>query len=77
MGIPCLAPCSNPLCKHPSYESKILAHIKNLKYLDYRLVDKDKVEKSVQDQREQLMEIETEEAKAEEESKNQAEAEQV
>jgi hypothetical protein len=68
---------SNPLCKHPSYESKILAHIKNLKYLDYRLVDKDKVEKSVQDQREQLMEIETEEAKAEEESKNQAEAEQT
>lgn len=57
----------NPLCKHPSYESKILAHIKFLKYLDYRLVDKAKVEKAVQDQKEQLMELEVEEVKKDEE----------
>jgi len=60
---------NNPLCKHPSYKSKILAHIKNLKYLDYRLVDRDEVEKAIQDQRETLMQIEGEEAKQEEREK--------
>eukprot|EP00906_Rhabdomonas_costata_P033356 RCo047007 len=65
----------NPLCKHPSYESKILAHIRNLKYLDYRLVDKAKVEKAVQDQREQLMELEAEDAKKDEEDAERKQAE--
>eukprot|EP01006_Ploeotia_vitrea_P008876 TRINITY_DN2107_c0_g1_i1.p1 TRINITY_DN2107_c0_g1~~TRINITY_DN2107_c0_g1_i1.p1 ORF type:complete len:564 (+),score=85.64 TRINITY_DN2107_c0_g1_i1:26-1693(+) len=57
----------NPLVKHPSYESKILAHVKHLKYLDYHFVEKSKVEKANQDQREQLVEIENEESKKEDE----------
>jgi len=29
----------NPICKDPEYRSYVLSHIKNLKYLDYRLVE--------------------------------------
>eukprot|EP01012_Entosiphon_sulcatum_P008548 TRINITY_DN1467_c0_g1_i1.p1 TRINITY_DN1467_c0_g1~~TRINITY_DN1467_c0_g1_i1.p1 ORF type:complete len:584 (-),score=228.61 TRINITY_DN1467_c0_g1_i1:344-2095(-) len=58
---------SNPIVKLPSYESTVLAYIKNLKYLDYRLVEKAKVEKAVQDQREKLIIAEQEELKREEE----------
>ncbi|KAJ3415179.1 Dynein regulatory complex subunit 3 [Chytridiales sp. JEL 0842] len=36
--------CSgNALCKNPNYRHYILAHIKGLKYLDYRLVDEESV----------------------------------
>ncbi|KAJ3037779.1 Dynein regulatory complex subunit 3 [Rhizophlyctis rosea] len=33
----------NALCKNPNYKHWVLAHIRNLKYLDYRLVDSESV----------------------------------
>ena len=33
----------NPIAKEKEYKLYVLAHIKNLKYLDYRLVDSETV----------------------------------
>lgn len=33
----------NPICKNPNYRHYLLAHMRKLKYLDYRLVDEDSV----------------------------------
>ncbi len=43
----------NPVCKNPDYKSYALARIKNLKYLDYRLVD----QKSVDIAREKYIDV--------------------
>ncbi|KAJ1559706.1 Dynein regulatory complex subunit 3, partial [Cladochytrium tenue] len=31
----------NPICKNPAYRHYILAHVRGLKYLDYRLIDEE------------------------------------
>ncbi len=33
----------NPIHKHQNYKHYCLAHLKNLKYLDYRLIDQESV----------------------------------
>jgi hypothetical protein len=34
----------NAVCKHPSYKNYCLAHFRQLKYLDYRLIDEESIE---------------------------------
>jgi hypothetical protein len=36
----------NTLCNNPDYRDYCLAHLKKLKYLDYRLIDKEAVDKA-------------------------------
>ncbi|KAJ3287744.1 Dynein regulatory complex subunit 3 [Borealophlyctis nickersoniae] len=63
----------NSLCKNPNYRHYVLAHMRNLKYLDYRLVDADSVaaarEKYIDDLIAQEEEEKVQVAKREEEKK--------
>eukprot|EP00976_Prorocentrum_cordatum_P084741 1185782-Prorocentrum_minimum.AAC.2 len=51
----------NPFCKDPEYFSYVLSHIKNLKYLDYRLVDKNSVTTARDVYQDELLELEQKE----------------
>lgn len=51
----------NSISKSPNYRSYILAHIRNLKYLDYRLVDDESVKQSKDKYLDDLIAIEEEE----------------
>ena len=63
----------NPICQDPEYRSYVLSHIKNLKYLDYRLVQQEAVLQAREQYQDEMIELEEKEeleeaeAKAEEE----------
>ena len=65
----------NPICQDPEYRPYVLSHLKHLKYLDYRLVDPAAVRAAREQYQDELMEIEENEAKWEEEPKVRREAE--
>mmetsp|Transcript_9710 Transcript_9710/g.13184 ORF Transcript_9710/g.13184 Transcript_9710/m.13184 type:complete len:515 (-) Transcript_9710:262-1806(-) len=48
----------NIFCKDPEYHSYVLSHIKDLKYLDYRLVDKASVAAAREQYQDEMMELE-------------------
>jgi Leucine-rich repeat (LRR) protein len=51
----------NPFTKDPEYFSYVLSHINNLKYLDYRLVDKNSVITARDVYQDELLELEQKE----------------
>lgn len=61
----------NPICMNEDYRPYVLAHIKNLRYLDYRLVDGGAVTAAKERYQDQILEIEEQEAtqQAEEEKR--------
>ena len=63
----------NPICKDPEYRPYILSHIKNLKYLDYRLVNKDQVTSAREQYQDEMLELE--EKEEQEEAKEKADGE--
>ena len=65
----------NPICQDPEYRPYVLSHLKHLKYLGYRLVDPAAVRAAREQYQDELMEIEENEAKREEEAKVRREAE--
>ncbi|KAJ3123148.1 Dynein regulatory complex subunit 3 [Nowakowskiella sp. JEL0407] len=70
----------NSLCKNPNYRHYVLAHIRNLKYLDYRLVDEESVAAARERYIDDLIAIEEEEKVAigrKEEMKRMREAEEL
>lgn len=58
----------NPVCKDPEYRSYVLAHLKHLKYLDYRLVDPAQVLSAREQYQEELLDLEDSEKKNDEEA---------
>merc|ERR1711998_297390 len=54
----------NPCCKESEYRSYVLAHMKHLKYLDYRLVDQAAVQAAKEQYQDALLELEEEETAA-------------
>eukprot|EP00899_Mesostigma_viride_P026340 jgi/Mesvir1/6891/Mv09053-RA.2 len=65
----------NPICKDPEYRPYVLAHIKNLKYLDYRLVDEASVITAKEQYQDELLEIVEKEELEEQREKNAQEKE--
>ena len=48
----------NPICEEAEYRSYVLSHVKGLKYLDYRLVDKDAVFSAREQHQDDMLELE-------------------
>lgn len=63
----------NPVCKDPEYQAYVLAHLKHLRYLDYRLVRPDSVAAAREQYQDELMEVEEAEAKAAEAAQQEGE----
>lgn len=63
----------NPICKDPEYRSYVLSHIKNLRYLDYRLVDEAAINTAKEQYQDEMLEIEEKEAAEEAREKLEAE----
>ena len=59
----------NPICQDPEYRSYVLSHIKNLKYLDYRLVQQDAVLQAREQYQDEMIELEEKEEMEEAEAK--------
>jgi len=55
----------NPFCQETEYRAYVLAHLKYLKYLDYRLVDEGAVTAAREQYQEELLDLEEQEASAE------------
>jgi len=55
----------NPFCQEPEYRPYVLAHLKYLKYLDYRLVDEQAVTSAREQYQDELQEMEENEDAAE------------
>ena len=51
----------NPICQDPEYRSYVLSHIKNLKYLDYRLVQQEAVQQAKEQYQDEMIELEEKE----------------
>jgi hypothetical protein len=56
----------NPFCRDPEYQAYVIAHLKHLRYLDYRLVQPDRVLAAREQYQDELIEVEEVESKAEE-----------
>lgn len=63
----------NPISKKPDYRPYILSHIKNLKYLDYRLVNKDQVTAAREQYQDEMLELEEKEEQEEAKEKGDSE----
>jgi hypothetical protein len=64
----------NPCSKDPEYYTKTIAHLRDIVYVDYRLVDPDKVQAAREQYQDELFEIlEEEKKKAEADEKLQQE----
>ena len=63
----------NPICKDPEYRSYVLSHIKNLRYLDYRLVEESAILSAKEQYQDEMLEIEEKEAAEETREKQEAE----
>ena len=62
----------NPCSKDPEYYTRIIAHLRDIVYVDYRLVDPDKVQAAKEQYQDELFEIlEEEKKKAEADEKMQ------
>ena len=59
----------NKICNHPNYKSRILAYVRNLKFLDARMVVLEEVTKARDDTRELLLNQEEKDLKEEEDAK--------
>jgi len=55
----------NPFCQETEYRAYVLAHLKYLKYLDYRLVDEQAVVSAREQYQDELLDLEEQEAAAE------------
>ena len=55
----------NPFCQEGEYRSYVLAHLKHLKYLDYRLVDEQAVTAAREQYQDELLDMEEAEGQAE------------
>jgi hypothetical protein len=53
----------NPCSKDPEYYTRIIAHLRDIVYVDYRLVDPDKVQAAKEQYQDELFEILEEEKK--------------
>jgi hypothetical protein len=64
----------NPCSKDPEYYARLIAHLRDIVYVDYRLVDPDKVQAAKEQYQDELFEIlEEEKKKAEADEKIQEE----
>ena len=54
----------NPFCQEAEYRAYVLAHLKHLKYLDYRLVDEQAVNQAKEQYQDELLDMEEAEAAA-------------
>lgn len=52
----------NPICKDADYRQYVLAHIKNLRYLDYYLIDKGAVVAAKERYQDVLLDLEEQES---------------
>lgn len=59
----------NPISQDPEYRSYVLSHIKNLKYLDYRLVQQEAVLQAKEQYQDEMIELEEKEEAEEAEAK--------
>ena len=66
----------NPICTNEDYRQYVLAHIKDLRYFDYRLVDAGAVQASRERYQDAILEIEESEAVAFKAKKKEEEAEE-
>jgi len=55
----------NPFCQDEEYRRYVLAHLKHIKYLDYRLVDQQAVQSAKEQYQEELLELKETEAQDE------------
>ena len=60
----------NPICNDTEYRPYVISHVKNLKYLDYRMVSEQAVNAAKEHYQDELLEIEENETKAETEEKD-------
>lgn len=58
----------NPFCQEADYRAYVLAHLKHLKYLDYRLVDEQAVQAAREQYQENVLEMEENEKAAEDQA---------
>ena len=56
----------NPFCQEDEYRRYVLAHLKNLKYLDYRLVDQQATAQAKEQYQDELLDLEESESQHEE-----------
>mmetsp|Transcript_39587 Transcript_39587/g.98026 ORF Transcript_39587/g.98026 Transcript_39587/m.98026 type:complete len:526 (-) Transcript_39587:264-1841(-) len=63
----------NDICKDPEYRSYVLSHLKNLKYLDYRLVQQEAVLQAREQNQDEMIELEEKEELEEAAMKSDAE----
>ena len=59
----------NPICNDTEYRPYVISHVKNLKYLDYRMVSEQAVNAAKEHYQDELLEIEENETKVEMEVK--------
>lgn len=69
VNLGCNPPCNecNPICKETDYRHFVLAYIKNLKYLDYRLVSDKEMEETRETHQDEINTLEAQEQSEEEE----------
>ena len=60
----------NPICNDTEYRPYVISHVKNLKYLDYRMVSEQAVNAAKEHYQDELLEIEENETKAEMEERD-------
>mmetsp|Transcript_22613 Transcript_22613/g.27292 ORF Transcript_22613/g.27292 Transcript_22613/m.27292 type:complete len:515 (-) Transcript_22613:220-1764(-) len=63
----------NPMCRDPEYRSYVLSHVKNLKYLDYRLVEDSTVSAAREQYQDEMIELEEKEEQEEQKEKMETE----
>lgn len=59
----------NPICRESSYQSYLLSHVKNLKYLDYTRVKVQDVAAAVEQHQDEMLDLKEKEDVAEEDEK--------
>jgi len=64
----------NPCSRDPEYHMRIMAHLHDINYIDYRLVDREKVNQAKEQYQDELYEVQEEEQKKAEDDQKAAEA---